>query len=77
MFSGGKLREAREEMREEGRKVSQQRFAELIEVSHQTPGRWERGEVEPQGRNLVRIAAITSKPLEFFFTGAPFPGSEA
>lgn len=72
MFSGARLRQAREEMREGGRAVSQLRFAELVGVSRQSPGRWERGFVAPQGRNLVRIAEVTGKPLEFFFDDAPF-----
>ncbi len=67
-------------MLEHGRKVSQERFAELLGVSRRSPGRWENGEVEPRMQHLTRIADLTGKPIEFFFgspevdTGAaPFP----
>lgn len=72
MFKGDALREARETMG-----ISQEELADRVGVSSQTVGRWERGVVAPQGRNLVRLAEATGKPLGFFFDDAPFPGSEA
>lgn len=67
MFNGDALKEQRESMG-----ISQEELAERVGVSSQTVGRWERGVVAPQGQNLVRLAEATGKPLEFFFTGAPF-----
>jgi transcriptional regulator with XRE-family HTH domain len=72
MFSGQKLREARKDMREDGRRVSQERFAELVGVSRRTPLRWEQGEVEPRASHLTRIAEVTGKPIGFFFDDRPF-----
>lgn len=65
-FNGQRLREAREGMREHGRKVSQERLAELLGVSRRSPGRWENGEVEPRMEHLTRISDVTGKPIEFF-----------
>lgn len=53
-------------MREHGRRVSQERFAELIGVSRRSPSRWENGEVEPRMEHLTRIADVTGKPIDFF-----------
>jgi transcriptional regulator with XRE-family HTH domain len=66
-FRPEKLREAREALQEHGRPVSQERFAELIGVSRRSPGRWENREAEPRMAQLVRIAAVTGKPIGFFF----------
>jgi len=66
-------------MQEHGRKVSQERFAELIGVSRRSPGRWENGEVEPRMEHLTRISDVTGKPIDYFVSsegatsGAPFP----
>lgn len=65
-FDGTKLRTAREQMREHGRKVSQERFAELIGVSRRSPGRWENGVSEPRVHHLQAIARATGKPIDFF-----------
>jgi transcriptional regulator with XRE-family HTH domain len=67
MFSPGRLKEARAAMREHGRSVSQERFAELIGVSRRSPQRWEGGKVAPHMRQLSRISTVTGKPVEFFF----------
>lgn len=53
-------------MSEHGRKVSQERFAELLGVSRRSPGRWENGEVEPRMEHLTRIADVTGKPIDYF-----------
>jgi transcriptional regulator with XRE-family HTH domain len=72
MFSGTRLRQARKEMDDNGRKVSQERFAELVGVSRRTPLRWEQGEVEPRASHLTKIAEVTGKPIGFFFDDRPF-----
>lgn len=78
-FDGARLREARKAMREHGREVSQERFAELVGVSRRSPGRWENGEVEPRMEHLSRIADVTGKPIDFFVSAevgtqaSPFP----
>lgn len=66
-FSPQRLRDAREALKEHGRKISQERFAELIGVSRRSPGRWENGEAEPRMTQLVKIALVTGRPVGFFF----------
>src|SRR4051794_23983706 len=70
-FRPEKLREAREALHDHGRRVSQERFAELIGVSRRSPGRWENGEAEPRMAQLVRIADVTGRSVGFFFDVAP------
>ncbi len=59
-------------MAENGRRVSQDRFAELIGVSPRTPQRWEAGDAEPRASYLDRISEVTGKPIGFFFDDRPF-----
>lgn len=66
-FSPDRLKEARKALREHGREVSQDRFAEMIGVSGRSPGRWENGESEPRMAQLARIAEVTGRPVGFFF----------
>ena len=70
MFSGARLREAREELRDHGRKVSQERFAELVGCSRRSPSRWENGAAEPRMRHLQAISQATGKPIEWFFVSS-------
>jgi transcriptional regulator with XRE-family HTH domain len=66
-FSPTRLKQARTALREHGRTVSQDRFAEMIGVSKRSPGRWENGEAEPRMVQLARIAEVTGRPIGFFF----------
>lgn len=68
-FSPERLKEARKALRDHGREMSQERFAELIGVSRRSPGRWENGESEPRMVQLARISEVTGQPIGFFFDG--------
>lgn len=70
-FLPQRLKEARKALREHGREVSQDRFAELVGVSKRSPGRWENGESEPRMAQLAQIAEVTGRPIGFFFDALP------
>lgn len=55
-------------MREHGRKVSQQRFAQLAGYSKRTQERYETGQSEPRQSHLERIVALTGVTRDYFFT---------
>lgn len=61
MFSGAKLRQARQEAG-----LSQAALAEKVGVSLRAVAYWEAGKREPRGYLMRRIALATGKPLEFF-----------
>lgn len=65
---GARIRKARREMPfEHGRRVSQETFATKLNVHWVTVSSWERGKHPPSAEHLARIAALTGKPIEFFF----------
>lgn len=66
-FQPHRLREAREALTDRGRRVTQDRFAELVGVSKRSPGRWENGESEPRMVQLTRISEVTGRSIGFFF----------
>lgn len=59
-FQPRRLREARG-------KRSFEEIAAVAGVSHQTVRNWESGRFEPDASQLAAIAALTGKPLDFFF----------
>lgn len=59
---GQKIREAR---REAGFSNAES-LAVPLEVGVRTVQRWEQGKSEPSVRQVLRIAALTGKPLSFF-----------
>ena len=62
-FSPDRLREARGER-------SFEDLASACRRTHQTIRNWESGQSEPDASDLAAIAALTGKPLDFFFTNA-------
>jgi transcriptional regulator with XRE-family HTH domain len=64
-----RLREARAQLRDHGRPISQGRFAELVGVSKRTLERNESltAPVAPKADALARIVTVTGQPVEFFF----------
>ena len=64
---GTRIRQARRAMpQENARRVSQEAFASKLGVHWVTVSSWERGKYPPSLENLVAIAQLTGKPLEFF-----------
>jgi repressor LexA len=47
-------------------KLNQLAFAELVGVTQPTVSRWERGQDEPQGENLVKLASLAGERVEEF-----------
>jgi transcriptional regulator with XRE-family HTH domain len=64
---GARIKQARTGMpHENGRHVSQETLASKLGVHWVTVSSWERGKYPPTLDNLLRIAQITGKNLEFF-----------
>lgn len=59
---GRRIREARESVGYS----SQMAFAAKINLPQPTVSKWENGEHQPSHENLLEIAKITKKPIEFF-----------
>lgn len=74
-FQPKRLREAREAMREHGRPVSQERFAELLGVSRRSSGRWETGASAPHLKQLTRIAELTDRSVAWLLGEDSISGS--
>lgn len=51
--------------------MSRADLAYEIRKSEQNIGRWERGEHEPRGETVALIAAVTGKPLDYFYSRDP------
>lgn len=68
-----RLREARGELRDHGRPVSQQQFAAMVGVSKRTLERYENltDPQPPKPAALAAIVRVTGHPVEFFFTQDP------
>ncbi len=60
---GAKIRQARKDA---GYRNAES-FAVTLDVSHRTIQRWEANEGEPSIARLRQIAAVTDKPLSYFF----------
>ena len=62
-------------MREHGRPVSQERFAELLGVSRRSSGRWETGASAPHLKQLTRIAELTDRSVAWLLGEDSISGS--
>lgn len=65
VFNGDRLREARE-----GADLKREAIALEVDVTAQTVGAWERGSGEPYATQLSKIAAMTKRRIDFFFSEA-------
>lgn len=61
MSLAARIKEARGEF-------TQRELADKLGVDPISVSRWERGVVEPSSRRVRRIAEITGRPVEFFYT---------
>lgn len=77
-FSGDRLRWAREQLREHGRPVSQERLASRVGVSQRSIVRWENGQA-PRSDVMPRLAEALARDVSFFYADgdAEQPGEAA
>lgn len=71
MTLGEKLQKLRRE-----RGLSQDRLAELLEVSRQAVSKWERDEAVPETEKVIRLSEIFSVSIDYLLKDRPEPARE-